>query len=143
MPTGRFANEKGNKKRKATIKDAQESFTLRISSINDFDSGVAELKTRYFNQGLTLQPLIIVVGVSPSQITDYFVYFDNCRQRHDSYLSCVDACFKIFHVLNLQYPQASCGPWFFIQKYFFEIVTEFDNPSPNISSLIAFLNRQL
>lgn len=143
LPTGRFAAHEGiSNKRKVTIKDAQDSFTYRIATVNDFDHSVEEIRTKHYNKGLTLQPFILVVGVSADQITDYFVYFDKCRQRHDSYLSCVDTCFKLFHVLCLEYPHASYGPWSFIQKYFFDIVTEFDKPLPSVSSLIAHLSTQ-
>lgn len=57
--------EKGSNKRKVTIKDAQDSFTLRVPTINDFDHCLEELKSKHFNKGLTLQPLIVVVGHNP------------------------------------------------------------------------------
>lgn len=141
LSTSRFSDaESKSSKRKVTIRDAQESNTLRISALNDLERSIADLRSRYYSKGLTVQPFTVVVGQSADQITDYFVYFDNCLQRHTSYLSCVDTCFKVFHVLHLEYPLASYGPWLFIQKYFFYIETEFDKPSPTVSSLVAHLN---
>lgn len=141
LPTGRFAIGDGKNKRKVTINEAQESFTVRIATINDFDHSVAEIRTKQYNKGSTLQPFIIVVGISADQITDYFVYFDKCRQRHASYLSCIETCFKLFHVLCLEYSQASYGPWYFIQKYFFGIETVYDKPLSSVSALIAYLSQ--
>lgn len=140
LPTTRFSVGQGHSKRKVTIKDAQESFTLRIPTINDFEHSLADLRAKHYNKGITLQPLIVVVGYSADQLSNYFVYFDKCLQNHDSYLSCLNSCFKIFHVLGLEYPQASYGPWYLIQKYFFEIETEHDKPLPSVSSLVAYLN---
>uniref|UniRef100_A0A6P7H2X1 Uncharacterized protein LOC114346295 n=1 Tax=Diabrotica virgifera virgifera TaxID=50390 RepID=A0A6P7H2X1_DIAVI len=142
LPTSRFSVEKGSSKRKVTIQDAQESFTLRIPTINDFENKLTELRAKYYSKGTTLQPLIVVVGYSADQITNYFLYFDKYCQHHDSYLSCLDTCFKLFHVLSLEYPQAAYGPWYFIQKYIYEIETEYDRPLPSVSSLVAYLNLQ-
>lgn len=142
LPTSRFSVEKGGSKRKVTIKDAQESFTLRINTITDFEPRLEELRTKHFNKGIKLQPIIVVVGCSADQLTDYYVYFDKFCQKNESYLACLDTCFKIFHVLGLEYPQASYGPWYFLQRYIFEIETKYDKHLPSVSSLMAYLNSE-
>lgn len=82
---------KVSNRRKVTIQDAQNSFTLRITTINDFQNAVAELRNKYYNQGLTLQPLIVVVGASANHVTDFYV---------NAFNGTIHIWLVLIHVLN-------------------------------------------
>jgi len=84
---------------------------------------------KYYTSGLTLQPFVIVVGVSDDDIEEFFLYFNKNLVK----------CKSILYAL--EYPKASYDPWLFIQKYFFEIDTRFDKKSSNITALIDHLNK--
>lgn len=138
-PTTRFKSTSGKQNKKLTILDAQESFALRILSINDYQRKIDELVNKYYSQGLTIQPLLIVEGASDEQLTGFYVYFDTCLYKFNTFLESFDICFKMFHVLSLNYPKA-CEPlWVFIQQYFFEINSAMDCKSSNLTSLLNFL----
>ncbi|XP_070073981.1 uncharacterized protein [Drosophila takahashii] len=71
--SGRFRNEDGKLTRKATILDAQESFVLRLVTINDFEIQLDRVINKYYSSGLKLQPIIIVVGPFDNDIKDFFL----------------------------------------------------------------------
>ncbi|XP_065720810.1 uncharacterized protein [Drosophila suzukii] len=74
--SARFKNEDGKFTRKATILDAQESFVLRLVTINDLDIQLDRVINMYYSSGLKLHPIIIVVGPFDCEINELFLYFD-------------------------------------------------------------------
>lgn len=88
---------------------------------------------------VTFQPLIVCVGV-PDKILASYIVIDDIKYMVPSLLRAVDVIFKVFHVLDCQYP-ASCQPvWTFIQKYIFEIDSKFDKHFASVNKLICSLN---
>ena len=65
------------------------------------------MREKYLMYGIQLQPFIIVVGPTSSEITGYYVNVDDMRYRFESILAAVDLCFKSFHVLHAEFPKAS------------------------------------
>ncbi|XP_070067915.1 uncharacterized protein [Drosophila takahashii] len=74
--TARFKNETGKLMKRATILDSQESFVLRLTTVNDYMVQIERIICKYYTSGLTLQPFVIVVGVSDDDIEEFFLYFD-------------------------------------------------------------------
>uniref|UniRef100_A0A1I8NIB7 Uncharacterized protein n=1 Tax=Musca domestica TaxID=7370 RepID=A0A1I8NIB7_MUSDO len=61
-PTARFKSQDGNVLKKFTISDAQESLTLHVTNLSDYEVKINGLKEKYYASSNTLQPIIIVVG---------------------------------------------------------------------------------
>jgi len=61
---------------------------------------------KYYNAGQSLQPFIIVEGLSPDEIRGFYISFNKVLLKCGSFIEFLDVCFKIFQVLGLQYPQA-------------------------------------
>ncbi|XP_067615182.1 uncharacterized protein [Eurosta solidaginis] len=116
--SSRFKSESGKKTKKVTIVDSQESLVLRLTTLNDYQRQVNAVINKYYSAGLTIQPFLIVEGLSDTNISGFFVYFDNNLLKFNSFIESLDSCFKIFHVMNLKYPQACQEPWLFFQKFF-------------------------
>lgn len=133
----RFVNTTGKFTKKITIVDAQESFILRLESVNDYQRRVDEIICKYYSAKTTIQPFLIVVGPE-NELKDFLIYFDNTLYKFNSFIESLDLCFKIFHVFSLKYPQGCELVWVFIQNYFYDITTQFDSKSSNIVSLINF-----
>lgn len=125
-------------KKKVTIADSQDSFVLRLTTINDYKLQIDAVITKYYNAGLTIQPFLIVEGLSETDIKGFYIYFNQNLLKFNSFIECLDTCFKIFQTLSLKYPDASQLPWMFIQKFFYEINTVYDLKSANVASLINF-----
>lgn len=90
----------------------------------------------------TLQPYMIFVQDSEFEniVRDFYVIINNHFFKLESALKALDVCFKSFFSLNLNYPTESTQVWYFIQKYFFEIETNFDKNYQNINNIIHDLN---
>jgi len=140
MPcNARFTSESGKKTRKATISDSQESMVLRLTTLNDYERKINEITNKYYSEGRTIQPFIIVEGMDDRIIKGFYVYFDKKLVKFNTFIESLDACFKVFQVLALEYPQACKQAWLFLQTYFYNIITPFDFKSSPVSSFIHFL----
>lgn len=142
LPSARFSAD-GNTKKKATIKDANESFVLQLTTISDYSRRIKELIGKYYYNKLTVQPFVIVVGDSVDDLKTFYIYFDETLYKLNSFIESLDTCFKIFHVFNLKYPKICEMPWMFIQKYFYELDSKFDAKSSNLTSLLTHMNEKI
>lgn len=122
---------------KGSIRSAMNSFIQLLDCTAEFDNKIQELQKELAEEKQKFQPIILVVGKAYSQISEFYIYFGNKYYKKNTYLACIDLCFKIFQVFNLEYPTFCYGPWLFIQKYFFDINTDNDK---NISKLLGLLN---
>jgi len=94
-----------------------------------------------YTSEFTIQPFVIVVGVSEDDIKELFLYFYKNLVKCKSFLYALELCFKSFQILSLEYPKASYDPWFFIQKYFFEKDSSFDKKSSKKTALRDYLSK--
>ncbi|XP_070855050.1 uncharacterized protein [Drosophila suzukii] len=138
--TTRFPSESGKRTKKATILDAQESLVLCLPTLNDYQRQMEAVINKYYNAGQSLQPFIIVEGLTPDEIRGFYISFNKVLLKCGSIIECLDVCFKIFQVLGLQYPQACYNVWLFFQTFFYEITTEHDKKSVSLISLVNTFN---
>ncbi|XP_017478203.1 PREDICTED: uncharacterized protein LOC108367993 isoform X2 [Rhagoletis zephyria] len=139
VPTARFKKPNGEARGKFTISDGQESFALYLTCINNYKTKLNEIRKKCIETNATTQPTVIVVGPTQYNLKKFYLSIDEVLHEFDSFPKCLSACFKTFHILNLPYPSASQNAWLFIQQLFFEIETEFDNPSPALSTVVNFV----
>jgi len=134
-----FSSKTSRSRTKYTLLDSQESLVLRVNSIVDYQQRIADIISKNYSNLETVQPFVFVEGQSATSLKSFFVYFDKTIYKFDSFIQSLDICFKIFNTLDLKYPPASELSWNFIQQYFYNIYTEYDKKSANLSSLLSFL----
>lgn len=83
----------------------------------------------------TVQPFIIIVGLSLREIESYYVVVDNILYKLDNILRAIDICFKVFMVLDVQYPIECEQIWLFFQQYIYKQSSKHDKV---IKSMIDF-----
>ena len=135
----RGTNNLPTKNKKPSIADSRESFMIHITIGNKREEAIEELKTKMAKKQLKLQPVILVQGITIEQVDQFFVVYDNVSYKFDSFLKCVDICFKICQIFNFEYPKDSIVVWTFIQQYFYQISLDSDIKHHNITSLINYL----
>lgn len=135
----KFPDKAGKKLKKATIKDAEQSLILHLTSISNIKIKINQLIENSYANKSTLQPFIIVEGSDITVINSFFVYYDDIFYKFDSFIDALDCAFKIFHVFNFSYPQISALSWTFIQNYFYEIHSKLDLKSASLSSLLNYM----
>jgi len=120
--------------------ESRDGFITHITSNSELIETITRRKQKYSQLGITLQPLIIIVGPSINEISKYFVLVNDTYYVLNSILTAVDTCFKIFHALNLLYPVESLPVWSFIQKGFYKIKTAYDSEYVSVNSLLSDLD---
>lgn len=86
-------------------------------------------------------PHILVIGniLEPQQV---FVIVEGQGLERPNLMKAVDACFKMFYVLDTNYPWQCCMTWEFLQKviYCLESKATKHNTSPAVVAMRAALN---
>lgn len=95
------------------------------------------MKAKALNEGTPLQPKVFVIGTLDECIGCVIV--DNIKYIFNEPLEAVDTCFKIFWVLNLEYPSECNHCWLFIQKAVHQINGVVKNISAGVETLIKDL----
>lgn len=92
------------------------------------------------NLGMTVQPFIITVGLTLSEIDSVYVCIDKVLYKVPSALKALEVCFKSFHVLNAIYPPESEHLWLLLQRSLFKFSTKWDKMIPYIIEVITELS---
>lgn len=86
-----------------------------------------------------LQPLLIVVGQTLTNITATYIQIDSVRYKLRTPVAALDACQKAYHALDAEYPQECKAVWYFIQHYFYNLYLKEDENISQVASLISSL----
>lgn len=140
LPTFQGQKGKGTAK-KPSIVDSKDNFILFVKCSGLIKSILDEKRRISQKKGQTLQPLTVVVGEFP-KCKEFFVVLDDNSFKFTSFLGAITFCFQIFQVFNIKYPVECVKVWYFIQKFFFEIRTDYDVPNSNVDTLIKDINNQ-
>lgn len=111
---------------KPSIIESREGFVLHIVTISDLDRVIGERKVKFAELGFRIQPIIIIVGPTLTQIKEYLVWYDNINYKFDSFLMALDITFKLIFALNLKFNLESLQVWQFIQRQMYNITTRYD-----------------
>lgn len=91
------------------------------------------------SRGLSLQPTLIFVGSSLSNITASYVQIDTVRYEFRTPLKALDTCFKAFHALDAAYQEECQVVWLFIQRYFYDLYLKEDCNILRVTSILSSL----
>lgn len=134
VPTKR---KRGKSTWKLSKNEMKDGFITHIKSHSELQETITRKKDKFSQLGLTVQPLIIIVGPNVNEISQYFVYVIGTYYVLNSILSAVDCCFKAIHALNLEYSLESIPVWSFVQKGFYRINTAWDTEFVSVNSLFS------
>ncbi|KAL7298959.1 hypothetical protein TKK_0008059 [Trichogramma kaykai] len=81
---------------------------------------------RFSRPGVTEQPVIAVVGMTMHDIQAAYVCVDDHIFMANDVLNALDVCFKVIHVLNLDYAPECQPSWMFLQHKLYNMKTDFD-----------------
>lgn len=140
-PTNRKSkiNKETKKKQviKSSIADSRNSFILWACTHSELQSKLKLMVDNCYSDKGTIQPIICAIGNDIFELKEYFVYFADIFYKFENIVKSIDICFKIFQVLDLQYPCDSKLVWTLIQQYFYDIKLKSD---VKCGTLFALLN---
>jgi len=62
----------------------------------------------------TVQPYVVIVGdVASQDATYHYAIINNTHYQLETAVKAIDVCFKLYHVLNLEYPPEAEQIWYF------------------------------
>lgn len=94
-----------------------------------------------YQMNVTLQPYIIAVGPTLAEISSFFISVDKVLYNVTCAFKAIDTLFKIFHVLNIEYPAAAHHIWILIQRELYNFTTKYDKiPSYVLEVISAIKN---
>lgn len=124
---------------KVSIGDAWNAFAFEVETVADIQTAINQRKTFCTEHKINIQPYIGIIGID-SDKPQFCVVFDSLMYVFENFLNALDTCFKIFFVLNLDYPFECSKLWIFMQKFFFNISLSTDELTSDIIDFITFLN---
>lgn len=133
-PAARLTSNETNKVWKVSIQDSVSSFHTTLEDWCLLGNVVEKIQEKSHEYGINIQPMIF--SCEKGEFT-YAVKLDDIFYRSSSFIECLDACFKLFFVFDLDYPIQSKKFWEFIQLFFYEIGTTGEG---DVINLIGDLN---
>ncbi|XP_070073729.1 uncharacterized protein [Drosophila takahashii] len=144
VPTARRIIKKPNNKKigvKVTIADSRNSFYIQFATSGELETAIQDQIDIQLKNKDCLQPIICGIGPSVLEANEFFVYFADIFYKFESIIAAVEACFKIFYVLNLKYPESCKLVWLFIQEFFFNFPIPGCDMHPSVKSLANDLKK--
>lgn len=132
--------KKGKGNWRPSKSEMRDGFILHLRSHAELQESITRRKQKYEQLAFTLQPLIIIIGPTISDIAQYFVLVDDTYYFVNSIITAVDCCFKIIHALHAEYPVESKPVWYFIQKGCYKLKTSWDVEYVTVNSLLSDLD---
>lgn len=89
-----------------------------------------------------VQQYIIIEGISLTNINKTYIIVDEIKYQFNNCKTATDVCFKLFHVINAQYPPQAKHIWLLIQQGIYGIHTKDNKVIPSLIDIIEFIKKQ-
>lgn len=136
MPPRGRAKQKTKSCWKPSISEARDALLVHVKTPADIDEAKKKQVDFCYSKGLPLQPYMILIGPSLSNVRSSLVVINNHVYKCDSVASALDYCFKAYQVLDAQYPIACHHIWYILQWKLYRYFTKMDPAIPYINELL-------
>ncbi|KAF2889931.1 hypothetical protein ILUMI_16242, partial [Ignelater luminosus] len=123
---------KGKHYWKPSNAESRDGMLIHVKVPGDLHTAVQEKQNKLASFGLTVQPFIIILGPSITDIQKVYIRVDETLYVLPSVLKAIDICFKAFILFDIQYPVESEHIWFLIQWAIYNLKLKSDNPIPSV-----------
>ncbi|XP_024877873.1 uncharacterized protein LOC112458459 isoform X2 [Temnothorax curvispinosus] len=137
-PKGRIRIKKEHFK--PSISECKNSMIVHAKIPGDINRIQEEKVKRAQQLGLTVQPYIIVVGLTLADVNGFYVCIDKVLYEVTTALKAVDLCFKIFHVFDVNYSPESEHIWYILQLCLYKFSTKYDKQISYVMPIIKNFN---
>ncbi|XP_071576013.1 uncharacterized protein [Temnothorax nylanderi] len=123
---------------KASIALSRDSMIKYVATSADITKIRQEASDQAKETQTSVQPYVIIV-VSIENVDHLYVTIDDVLYSTESTLEAFDICFKAFHVLKINYPDASKHLWMLIHRGLYKFQTQWDISFSNTEHLLKKL----
>ncbi|XP_024868306.1 uncharacterized protein LOC112452371 [Temnothorax curvispinosus] len=128
--------KRGKPSWRPTRKEVQDGFLLHIQTYEEFEPLQESKEAKYKKFDLTIQPYPMICGDLDNIVTCR-IFINNQVYVLSDPLETVNCCFKIYFVLNADYPPECKHVWTFLQKFVYKIeIKDKTNSYISVDSLI-------
>ncbi|XP_035712070.1 uncharacterized protein LOC118437260 isoform X2 [Folsomia candida] len=123
------AYTKGSKKRRKITGGQSADFFIKFIKTNE------DLEEFRLSESVRKQPFVLCLGnLKNLEIQQAYIMVERRLMLAESLVKAVDTCFKIFYVLQLQFPEECSGVWCFFDHTVFQ-TNEIKSPTSSVLSL--------
>jgi hypothetical protein len=119
-----------------TVEDCQGAFLTFVPTPSVIEETFNKKIDAYYKLGLTIQPFIYTVGTSIVNCSEYFVFMDNMSYKFTTFFDAIFCLVRIYFVFNLNFPKYCAKVFEFLQHFFFDIHTDYDQNYPEVKNII-------
>ncbi|KAK4872725.1 hypothetical protein RN001_014754 [Aquatica leii] len=134
-PTGKV--KAGNKLWKFSTLESIEGIIVHVKEPGSIHAAIKNKIDGAYEKGRTIQPYILVVGPSLTDIKTNYIIVDKVKYQFTSSGKAFDTLFKLFHVFNAEYPVQSLHIYTLIQKGVYKLNLKEDKIIPTIMDLLV------
>lgn len=135
-PKGRTKVPNSTKLWKPSIAETRDSFVILVKTPGDVEKAKEQRVNEMFKKGLTVQPYMLLIGPNLNNIISSFVVTNNLQYKCSSVIDALNFCFKIYQVLDAEYPYEVMHLWFLIQWVVFGFKNKRDRQIPWINEFL-------
>ncbi|XP_025154494.1 uncharacterized protein LOC112588519 [Harpegnathos saltator] len=132
-PRGRVKTTKKGHWKPSMI-ESEENLVVHVKTAGDISDIRQKRIDAMYQMNLTLQPYII--GPTLAEISSFFISVDKILYNVTSAFRAIDT-FKIFHVLNIEYPAVAHHIWILIQHELYNFTTKYDKIPSHILEIMT------
>jgi hypothetical protein len=101
------------------IVECRTSMIMHVKSAADVDEEIAKMRETYDKMSLQVQPFVIAIGPTVSNVTEFLSIIGNLKFKHSRLQEAIDVCIKATFVFAMKYQKISTKVWRFFQQHFF------------------------
>ncbi|KAF0723633.1 Uncharacterized protein FWK35_00027468, partial [Aphis craccivora] len=125
-----------NKSWKPSLLESASAFSYYCTNLIGLQEDIEKRRSKYSQQGATIQPYIIIVGKDYNSIDTCYIRVNEKLWSFGCPVKAFEVCFKSYFVFNCSYPKECYDPWIVIQQELFKLVTAYDRSTAMTTSVI-------
>lgn len=123
---------------KTSVSEARDGLFLQVKIPGDIESSKLEKRNFMYKKGLTVQPYIIIVGPTLTNIHAFYVVIDDKNYETKTLLDALRFCFQLYFVLDIMYLSESQHLWYLLQWELFSVTSDKDINIPFLNDIVQF-----
>lgn len=128
--------EFGQKRWRPTVKRSKNSVFKRVYSRNSIARAIKARKIERDKNNIQDHPMIYAVGQYFDEMNNFYVALGDVLYEFHSFVEALDATFKCYKVLRLDYPKESTKFWKLIDSVFYKTDKEKNSSIMSVINLL-------
>ncbi|KAL0110647.1 hypothetical protein PUN28_013912 [Cardiocondyla obscurior] len=121
---------------KPSIAETRDGLFLQVKVPGDIETSKLEKRKFLYKKGLTVQPYIVVVGPTLTNIYAFYVIIKDKNYQTNTLFDAIKFCFQTYFVFDLKYPTECQHLWYLMQWELFNVTYDKDIKIPFLNDIL-------